>query len=67
MTFDRDLLLKESKSAIYASKTAGRIVEYFMIFTLRINIENADDQSKVIIVNFKLNDFVIFVERNRLN
>ena len=38
-----------------------------MIFAFRVNIEYANDKDEVTIVDFELNDFVIFVEFKRLH
>ena len=59
--------MKKTLSAINTSETARRSVEDLVIFTLIINIENADDKNKVAVVDFELNDFVISVEGNGLD
>ena len=64
MTFNCNLSMKKTLSAINTSETARRSVEDLVIFTLIINIENADDKNKVAVVDFELNDFVISVEGN---
>ena len=64
MTFNCNLLMKKTLSAIDTSETARRNVEYLVVFTLIIDIEDVDDKNKVTVVNFKLNDFVISVEGN---
>jgi hypothetical protein len=38
-----------------------------VIGTLRINIKDADDQNKITIIDFELNNFVVSVEGNWLN
>ena len=59
--------MKKTLSAINTSEIARRNVEDLMVFTLIIDIEDADDQNKVTVVDFELNDFVISVKGNGLD
>ena len=67
MAFYCNLFIKEAQSAVNTSETAKGAIEDLVIFTLRINIEDADDKNEVAIVNLQINDFVIFAEGKRFN
>ena len=67
MAFYCNLIVIETQSAVNTSEAAKGTVEDLVIFTLRINIEDADDKNEVTIINFQSNDFVISVEGNGLN
>ena len=59
--------MKKTLSAIDTSETARRNVEYLVVFTLSVDIEDVDDENKVTIIDFELNDFTISVEGNGLD
>jgi hypothetical protein len=67
MTFDRDLLIKDSQPTKDTAEITGRIVKYFVTFTLIINIKYVDNENEGTIIDFKLNDFVVSIKGNRLN
>jgi hypothetical protein len=59
--------MKKTKSTVNYSLGALKRIRYAMILTFSFNIENINDENKIPIVDFELNDFVIFIEGNRLN
>jgi hypothetical protein len=52
MTFYCNLLVEQSKPAVYVSETPERVIEDLMIFAFRINIEDTNDKDEVAVSDF---------------